>query len=202
MIRGLAEWLWQHATAVRTIDGLTGQHGTLYTGRALFRKGTQAVIWRTAHRRWKRAVEAAMSPVWHLNERDRLAAVVARRIWLAHGGATWADAQHEGTLLSLEEMVSKHLSDEIVRASLGLRYFEVLAADICRAEYEDVGALLDEAHWVERYLQRKVRCPLVGDLGRGTMEDMPEQATLRRERLFDALVRASVAELRNAGVTA
>lgn len=160
------------------------------------------MIWRSTHRRWKRAADAAISAVWHVNERDRLAAEVARRIWVTHGGQSCAEARNEGTLLLLEALVSKQLNDDVVRASLGLRYLEALASNACRADYEDACALMEESQWVEAYLRRQVRCPLVAHIGRGAPEDMPEQAEGRRERLYQSLVRMANAELRTAGVAA
>lgn len=159
------------------------------------------LIWRTTHRRWKRAVEAAMSPVWHLNERDRVAAAVARRVWRTHGGRPWADASSEGSLLLLEAMITKHLSDEVVRASLGWGYLEVLANNICRAEYEDARALAQEAEWVDGYLRKRVRCPLLAASEQEVWDEFGQTAAVLRERLYQALAALSAAELRSAGAT-
>ena len=98
--------------------------------------------------------------------------------------------------------MSRHLSEEVVRASLGLRYLEALAANVCRADYEDAEALAEEAAWVEKFMERQVGNSLLGSLRKGFGEDMSRQATLRREHLYTALVEISSAELRKAGVAA
>ena len=143
-----------------------------------------------------------MSSVWHLNERDRLASEVARRIWVAHGGRAWANARDEGILLLLEAMVAKHLDEDVVRASLGLRYLEALTETICRVDYEDARFLVEEARWVELYLRRHALCSLLprheGDLADGEQEHVSR----RRERLTTALVALAAGELRTAGAPA
>ncbi len=143
-----------------------------------------------------------MSSVWQLNERDRLASEVARRIWVTHGGRVWADARDEGILLLLEAMVAKHLDETVVRASLGLRYLEALTDTICRSDYEDARLLVEEARWVESYLRRHAQCQFLPKLDGGAPDDDQEHVSYRRERLTAALVELAAAELRRVGVTA
>ncbi len=143
-------------------------------------------------------MEAALSPAWQASERDRLAAEVAQRLWQSYGGDA-AGLGGEGLLLSLEALVLQHLDDAIVRASLGLRYLEVLAEMGCRADYEDAAALIREAQWVEGYLQMRVRCPALATSAPRETRGGAESANQRREGLYQALLQRAATDLREAG---
>ncbi len=148
-------------------------------------------------------MEEAISPVWHLCERDRLSAEVARRIWVSYGGRPWCDeARNDGIVVLLEAMVSRHLTDNLVRASLGLRYLETLAENVCKADYEDTRLLIEEAQWAEKYLVREVQCTLLASSREVVEGELWEHASHRRERLHEALVELAAHELRRAGVAA
>ena len=160
------------------------------------------VTWRNTHRRWKRAVEEAISPVFYSCERDLLGAEIAKRIWMAYGGQQSTDARSEASLLMLEAMVDRHLKESVLRASLALRYLETLAEHVRRADYEDAKQLVKEAQWSEAYVRKEVPCTLLND----TYDDMATEplarARWRRECLCEALVKLASDELRNAGVAA
>ncbi len=148
-------------------------------------------------------MEEAISPVWHLCERDRLSTEIARRIWASYGGRQWCgDARNEGIVLLLEAMVSRHLTDSVLRASLGLRYLEALAENVCRADYEDARLLIEEARWAGKYLVREVQCPLLATQHETPEDDLWEHASRRRDRLHEALVKLAAEELRSVGSAA
>ena len=159
------------------------------------------VGWNSTQKRWKRAADAAIAPAQFDAERDRLAAEVAKRIWVANGGREWADARGEGSLVALETLVLRHLHDAVVRTSAALRYVSVLEDSERTADYEDVRSVDAERRWVEEYLQGSTQSSLLpteGDSGSGMRETAGERLDRMRAHLTGLLMK----ELKTASIAA
>lgn len=154
------------------------------------------------HRQWKSAVDEAVGPARFAEERDRSAAEVAKKVWMANGGREWDDARTEGSLLALEALVMPHLNEDIVRSLLALRYLAVLGDSLRTADYEDAPALNAQTRWAEQYLKLSLECGLIApakNVGYGAPDDTV--ASLK-DRIHGALAAAVQRDLKAAEVAA
>ena len=149
------------------------------------------IRWNSTKKRWKKAADEAITSSRFGLERDRLAAEVAKRVWVANGGREWADARGEGSLLALETLILPHLNDAVVRSALALRHVHVLQDSLQRADYEDARSLEAEALWAEEYLRDAV----AGAVATGSSGE-------RLQGLRDRLAVVVMAELKAAAIAA
>lgn len=159
------------------------------------------VRWNGVEKRWKKAADAAIAAAQFGPERDRLAAELAKRVWVANGGREWVDARGEGSLLALEALALRHLHDGVVRASAALRYVSVLEGNARLADYEDARAVEMERQWAEEYLRGAMQSELwmtEGDSVSGRRRDAGERLETLRTRLAALLM----AELKSASIAA
>ena len=159
------------------------------------------VKWSGTQKRWKAAADAAIAPQQFGEERDRLAAEVAKKVWVANGGRDWVDVRGEGSLLALEALALRHLHDAVVRSSAALRYVNVLEENARSADYEDARSLRAERQWVEDYLHGAMQSALLGmdgDPGSGLRESAGERLERMRARLASLLM----TELKAASIAA
>lgn len=161
------------------------------------------IRWNSTEKRWKKAADAAIAPERYCDERDRLAAEVAKRIWVANGGRDWADAQSEGSLLALEALVLRHLNDDVVRSSLALRHVSVLEDNLHTCDYEDARSLAAEGRWAGDYLSGAAQCALLSaTAGAEASSALREPSEGRLERLRGGLAALVSAELKSASIAA
>ncbi len=159
------------------------------------------VRWNGIQKRWKKAADTAIASHGFGEEQDRLAAEVAKRVWVANGGRDWVDAREEGSLAALEMLAVRHLHDAVVRTSAALRYVSVLEEHARSADYEDVRSMEAERRWVEEYLEAATQCSLLamdGESGTG----LHESAGSRLERLRARLASLLMTELKAAAIAA
>ncbi len=160
------------------------------------------IRWRTTQRRWKQAAEDAVAASRFDKERERLAAEVSRRVWVANGGREGAEVRVEGALLALEMLVAGSLQDSVVRASLALTYLDALDGALRLADYEDAPALRAEARWATAYMQPEL--PLVLSAAEETSVPDTPAATgeSRAEGLYRMLAAEVMEKLRRAEIAA
>ncbi|HLI75750.1 MAG TPA: hypothetical protein VKV02_02300, partial [Acidobacteriaceae bacterium] len=116
------------------------------------------VPWNNTRRRWKSAADESIALHRYGPERERLAAEIAKQIWVEQGGREWAEAREEGSLLMLETLVTPHLNDEVVRSALGLRHLAGLKESLRTADHEEGRSLAAECRWTEKYLEPEIQC--------------------------------------------
>jgi hypothetical protein len=158
--------------------------------------------WSGAEKRWKKAADAAVAPERFCEERDRLAAEVAKRIWVVNGGREWADARGEGSLLALEALVTRHLNDDVVRSALALRHVSILEDNLHTCDYEDARSLAAEGRWAGDYLSGAAQCALLEAAGEVSVSALREPSEDRLERLRGSLASLVMAELKAAAIAA
>lgn len=160
------------------------------------------IRWNNTQRAWKKAADEAIATHRLGDERDRLAAEVAKRVWVANGGREWADVRGEGSLLALEALLARHLHDGLVRASAALRYVSVMEESCRTADYEDSRSLEAERRWAEHYLQGPMQCAVVVSGGELPDSALRESAEERMERLRAGLAALLTADLKAASIAA
>lgn len=135
-------------------------------------------------------------------EAERLAVTLAKLIWVANGGAAWAESQSEGGLLALESLVQGLLEPRTVVTSAALRYLSALEHAVHTADYEDVAALTAELRWAEGFLAERLETPLLAEPVDAMALANNRSAGQRHERLRHGLQALLTAQLKAAEVAA
>ena len=159
------------------------------------------VKWGKTERRWRRAAAEAIAPGSIAAERDATAAEVARRIWVVNGGAQWAMAENEGSLVALETLVIRYISDRVLRAALGLKYLQRLEEAQRWADYEDVAALAAEIRWVGKFFDLTIFGAEGASSESAPLEE-PEPSKRRLDDLYQELASLVQVELKAAEIAA